>query len=94
MKCEIKDKYAGVIGDLEDRNDLQLVTDSQDVQDIKDYFGNAPAVEDYDGFFVKVGDGELDEVYAFVGSIPVLNKPIFEIVKECKPTRRKKNAKR
>jgi len=78
MEVIITDKYAGDIRDFEKRKDLKLVTDSQDVRFIKNFFGNKPAIRDYDGFLVKFEDGEYKEIYAFDG-IPSLDKSVFKI---------------
>lgn len=71
-------EYVGTIKNIENRYDLQLVTDSQDVKAIRDYFGN-PEWWDFEGCFVKVSDGEYDEVYCFEGIVPHLNKPLYKI---------------
>jgi len=78
LRVVVTDKYAGEIGDFEKRKDLHLVTDSQDVNAIKNYFGNKPSV-DYDSFLVKIENGEYKEVYGFDGTIPRLDKPVFKI---------------
>ncbi len=62
------------IADLQGRHDLQLITDSQDVAPIKDYFQGA-ALE-CDGFFVAVKDGDYTECYGFSGIVPFLHKPL------------------
>ena len=51
-------------------DDLILVTDSQDVEAIKDYLGSLPF--DYDIFFVSVEDGDYSEVWGVEGNIPYL----------------------
>lgn len=65
------------IADINDRNDLALVTDSTD---------NNMARNDYpelfdlgcgcDSFFVKVGKGEFTEIYGFRGIVPTLAKAL------------------
>lgn len=52
--------------------ELLLVTDSQDVRAVKDTIG-FPALE-YDGFFVKVENGDYSEVWGFLGTIPYVWK--------------------
>ena len=56
--------------------DLQFVSDSQDVQAIKDYFGDAVNGEygEYDAFFVRVQDGEYTEVWGICGIVPYNSK--------------------
>lgn len=66
------------IGDLTDP-DLMLVTDSQDVKAIKE---NVPGANDpdFDGFFVKIKDGDYSEVYGFAGTVPYNYKEVLRIV--------------
>lgn len=52
--------------------ELQFVSDSQDVQAIRDYVG--PSAHDYDAFFVAVSDGDYTEVWGIVGIVPYLSK--------------------
>jgi len=54
-----------------------FVSDSQDVRPIKEYFGEI--AEDFDAFFVKVGDGDYVEVWGIHGIIPDLNKTAYQI---------------
>lgn len=71
------------IEDLEKRGDLILVTDSQDVQELKNYLclePQVPRIDQCDGFFVKVEDGDYTEVYGFWGIIPYLNKRIEQFI--------------
>ena len=65
------------VKDLEDRDDLIFVSDSQEVQAFKESigFGYAP-----DSLFVKIEDGECTEVYGMCGIIPFLNYEIWRIV--------------
>ena len=74
---QVKDyskKSVRTVADLANRGDLQLVTDSQDVNAIKERIGKE--AEDFDGFFVKVSDGDYKEVYGFEGNIPYTNKSV------------------
>jgi hypothetical protein len=62
---------------LNDRDDLMFVSDSQDVTAIKEsLFGSVsnPEVVDFDSFFVKVGEGDYQEVYGMSGTVPYLGK--------------------
>jgi hypothetical protein len=70
-------RWPQFISDLNDRTDLQLVTDSQDVKAVKEALGKK--ARDYDGFFVKIENGEYAEVYGFSGSVPGLGKPVYRI---------------
>ena len=65
------------ISDLEKRKDLHLVNNDMDVQAIKEYLGKE--AEDFDGFFVKVKDGDYEEVYGYEGSVPYLNRQVYKI---------------
>lgn len=92
MKVTVRATKVGTVGDLDSRRDLSLATDSQEVEYIKDYFGNRPAVQDLDGFLVKIEDGEYTEVYGFPGNIAYTSKPVFKITRtfsESKPKKKK-----
>jgi hypothetical protein len=70
MRVTVRATRAGTVGSLEKKKPyLQLVDLSQDVDAVKEYFGNRPAVEQFDGFLVDIQDGEYGEVYGFDGSI-------------------------
>ena len=75
--------YLGTINDIQDREDLMLITNSFEVKYILDHLGYpAPDNEesiDFSGLFVLVGDGDYDEVYAFEGYVPYLNKDLWKI---------------
>ena len=60
-------------------SDLQLVSDSQDVQAIRDHIGGTIA-DDYDAFFVSTADGDYSEVWGMVGVIPYLSKLVTRLV--------------
>ena len=64
------------IADINNRDDLVLVTDSQDVAFVKEMY---PQAKDYDSFFVKVGEGEYTELYGFEGSVAALDKTLYKI---------------
>lgn len=68
------------VADLNNRTDLQFISDSQDVNAIKDFvswrYGD---LTDYDSFFVKVEDGDYVEIYGMKGIIPYLEKEVTEI---------------
>ena len=66
------------VKDLNEREDLQFISDSQDVEQIKKDLN----IKDYDtihSFFVKVQDGEYKEVYGIGGIIPYLDKTVYKI---------------
>ena len=85
LRPKIETEYMGTIGDMEKDpkyKDYQLVELSQDVKEIWDTFGNDPTVKDFDGFFVKVGEGEYDDVLGFPGNVPYLYKALYRIVRK------------
>ena len=58
--------------DLEDNPDLTLITDSQDIESVKDYLGN-PEWFDYGCLFVNVQDGDYAEIYGCESNISHLH---------------------
>lgn len=58
MTVRIIVKPCGIIKDINERTDLSLMTDSQDVREIKDYLGNRKSLDDFSGFFVNVENGD------------------------------------
>jgi len=83
MKVDVK--YVGTIGGNENvLEDFILVTDSQDVAEIKDYFGLPKSqwrdsLDEFDGFFVKTKDGDYHKVFGFHGNVPYNWKSLYEI---------------
>ena len=57
--------------------DLQLVTDSQDVRALDEYLGQK--FIDPHGYFVHVNDGDYDRVIYFQGTVPWLYKEVITI---------------
>lgn len=47
---------------------------SGDALELQSEFG-----DDYDSFFVKVGEGEYEAVYGMKGAVPHLNKPVQKL---------------
>jgi hypothetical protein len=78
MKVSIEVKYAGKIRDIDNRDDLQLVENSQDVNVIKLDFPSDD-VNDFDGFFIDVSSGDYGDVFGFYGCVPDLTKSIYSI---------------
>ncbi len=72
-------EYVGNISKINKRNDLQLITDSQEIKEIKSHLGN-PDWFDFNGCFVSVKDGDYDELYCFDGIVPYLDKPVYKII--------------
>ena len=62
------------IADLQKRTDLTLVTDPEDVQQIKDTIGDQ--CEECDAFFVRAIDGEYVDVFGFQGTTPNITKQV------------------
>ncbi len=60
------------IRELNERTDLQLVTDSQDVRETKKDLGRG--AKEYDAFLVKIDRGEIVEAWGFRGDVPFLDK--------------------
>ncbi len=81
--------YAGKIADLQNRDDLILLTDSQDVKEILDdliFFAQSDEyLDDINGLFVSVHDGAYGEIYAFSkspsdeGTVPYLTLDIWKL---------------
>ena len=68
----------GTVADLNKRDDLQFVSDSQDVNSIKEYLG----IDDLDyinSLFVRVENGDYAEVYGIEGIVPYLYKTVWSI---------------
>ncbi|MCW3994946.1 MAG: hypothetical protein NWE98_02200 [Candidatus Bathyarchaeota archaeon] len=83
---EIKISYYGRIEELNKRTDLELVTNSQDTEAIKEYLGGTDKrtktrrqLKEYALFFVKIEEGEYTEIYASTYSTAWLNAPIDRI---------------
>ncbi len=91
MRVIVRATRAGTVGDLDkSKPHLSLATDSQEVDSIKEYFGNRPAVRDFDGFLISVKDGDYEEVYGFEGNIAYVYKPVFKITRTFLPDRKTK----
>ena len=73
--------------------DLVFVSDSQDVEAIKEHFGNHPDIEDYDSFFVEVGDGEYTEVFGMEGIVPHYDKYVYDVLEIIESTVKKSTTK-
>jgi hypothetical protein len=64
-------------------NDFMLLTDSQDVDSVRDHFGLAAYEKCIDlkfrSFFVIVGDGDYDQVFGCYVSVPHDYTPLYKI---------------
>jgi hypothetical protein len=56
---------------------FNFVSDSQEVKSIKENLGEV--ADEFDSFFVKVGDGDYVEVWGIHGIIPFDSKLAFKI---------------
>lgn len=74
-------ELCGTIADLQERNDLVLITDSQNVYPVLEYIGQHRCMKVGAGIFVKAEDGAYTEIYLFFG-IPYIYKPIWRYRKE------------
>ena len=59
-----------VVGALSKR--LQFVSDSQDVQAVRESIGKS--ADGYDAFFVDIADGDYIEVWGICGVVPYTSK--------------------
>lgn len=66
------------VKDLESREDLMLITDSQDRKALEDHFGN-PEWMDYGCYFVEVVEGDYGDVYGCESSVPHLSEYVDTI---------------
>ena len=71
MKTEIKCTREKTIAELNDP-DLMLITDSQDINAVKEYLGS-PEWFDYGCLFVKIIDGDYAEIYGCESNVPYLH---------------------
>jgi len=62
------------IAALNSRHDLQLITDSQDVEEYRKQFPG------YDSFFIKIGECEVIELWGYVGLVPYLSKLVTRLI--------------
>lgn len=79
MKAIVRTKLAGTIADF-DTPEYQP-TDESETEMVKEYFGNRPAVQEFDAFLVKVGDGDYEDVLGFHGIIPNVGKNVYRITR-------------
>lgn len=68
------------IADINEKPEYLLITDSQDVKAVFDHIGDTNLYEEYQGLFVKLGDGEYLEIWGFSGQVPLLHKLIERLV--------------
>lgn len=64
---------------LNQRTDLQFISDSQDTAAIRFDFGPEWDGFEYDSYFVRVDDGEYKEVWGMCGIVPLLSKLVTKL---------------
>ena len=75
--------YAGTIKDIQERDDLILITDSQEVEAVLNHI-TFPSVADeitmeFSGLLVSIKDGDYLEIFAYEGTIPYLFENLWKI---------------
>jgi hypothetical protein len=91
MKFWIDIKLVGSVGDLDSlvkklgyhKDEVALLTDSQDTESIHEYFGKpgqASGVNGFSGFFVVARDGDYDAIWGFHGNIPYIIKDLYQVI--------------
>lgn len=65
VKVKTHCEYYGTVADLQKRNDLTLVCDSQDVEPIINHFPKEDHewLKEYGCFFVEVTDGDYGDIF-------------------------------
>lgn len=75
--------HFGTINDVQDRDDLILITCADEVAQILNDFGFPTCEFDkamqFHGLFIAFDDGEVTEILAFQGSIPYIWKDLWKI---------------
>lgn len=82
LELDFLNEFYEKIKDFNENEDFELITDSQDVKQlIKDYReGPFTYYNEIGGAFVKFdNDGEAEEIYVFEGSIPTLDKRVWQL---------------
>ncbi|NLN70320.1 MAG: hypothetical protein GX142_05995 [Chloroflexi bacterium] len=72
----------GKIKNIQDREDLILITDSLEVEHIikdSEYLGTDEDQIEFTGLFVLLADSDYREVYGFEGCAPYLNMDLWRI---------------
>ena len=68
-----------VVRNIPHDDSIIFVSDSQDVDAVKDHIGLADEY-DYDSFFVVVANGDYTAVWGMVGIVPYLTKPVYRLL--------------
>jgi len=78
---KLKSEFIGYIEELENLlKDCQFISDIQDTNFLKEYFGNNEELTQFDAFFVKIENCEYIKIYGIEGIVPYNNKMVFEIL--------------
>lgn len=75
----------GHIGQYNLDDSYVLINTGFDVERLKGDFGNPEALEDLDGFFVQIVDGDYGNVYGFEGTVPYNDKMLYKVVEKQRP---------
>ena len=65
------------VSDINDRDDLMFLSDSQDIERIKQDYTE---LDSFDSCFVKSIEGEIVELYVMCGIVPFLTNSIYRIL--------------
>jgi hypothetical protein len=60
-------------------NDLIFIDTDYEVQAIKEYFPKVKGIKDFEAFFVKVGDGDYEEVWGIETKIPYVDEIVYRV---------------
>lgn len=89
-KFWVEVELAGSVGDVDSlvkklgflKEEVGLLTDSQDVAPIHEHFGRqgqSRGVTDLSGFFVVARNGDYNAIWGFYGIVPYIYKDLYEV---------------
>lgn len=67
-----------VVASLPQIDSLVFLSDSQDTESICNDIGDI--AQEYDSFFVIVGEGEYTAIWGMYGIVPWLDRPVYRLV--------------
>jgi hypothetical protein len=73
-----EDSDINTVADIPDN--WAFVSDSAEVDDVKEKYSNVKKTIECDSFFVETGKGEYLNIYGMIGVVPDLNKLVYPIV--------------
>jgi len=79
MQAKINITKSGTVKDLNTRDDLEFISDDYSINSIKNTIGRFEELKDFNSFFVKINNGEYEEVYGIYGTVPYITKDIYRI---------------